>query len=197
MNYKHGYARKGHKSVEYWTWQSICARCYRRTHISFKDYGARGIRVCARWRRSFADFLADVGPRPSARHSLERSDNMRGYYPDNVEWATRDIQNRNKRTNRMVVINKRRRPLSEWADAFDIPYGTVLNRVRRGWTVKSALKTPVLRTKKKPIGASLRQKVKVLYAAGWTKRRIADKFGLHGGPQSLGKILYGVRRVHR
>jgi len=49
-------------------------------------YYEKGIRVCERW-GTFAHFLADMGPRPSPRHSLERLDGDAGYGPGNVEWA--------------------------------------------------------------------------------------------------------------
>jgi hypothetical protein len=62
-------------------------RCCDQKHNSFKYYGARGIIVCKRWRSSFENFLADLGPRPSPRHSLERP-NGGDYAPGNVIWGT-------------------------------------------------------------------------------------------------------------
>ena len=59
----HGESRTG--SSEYWTWLQMRQRCARKTHIRFKYYGGRGIRVCKRW-DSFAAFLADMGAGPRA-----------------------------------------------------------------------------------------------------------------------------------
>jgi hypothetical protein len=39
---------------------------------------------------------SDLGPRPSAVHSLERRDNTRGYSPENCYWATKADQSRNR-----------------------------------------------------------------------------------------------------
>ncbi len=52
----HGLSR----TPEYSTWQSMIARCHRETSTGYHKYGARGIRVCERW-RSFENFLADIG----------------------------------------------------------------------------------------------------------------------------------------
>jgi hypothetical protein len=82
---------------EYNSWRAMIARCENPEHPSFANYGGRGIRVCSRWRWSFASFLLDVGLRPSARHSLDRIDPNGGYHPANVRWATPEVQARNKR----------------------------------------------------------------------------------------------------
>lgn len=92
-NRKHG----GRGMREYNAWQAMIQRCRNANHQAFKNYGGRGILVCDRWQRSFENFIADVGPRPSASHSLDRIDNERGYEPSNCRWATKSEQSKNTR----------------------------------------------------------------------------------------------------
>ena len=72
-------------------------RCRDKNDLSYHNYGGRGIKVCARW-DDFNNFLADVGPRPSRKYSLDRYPNNDGNYePSNVRWATMSQQGFNKR----------------------------------------------------------------------------------------------------
>jgi hypothetical protein len=82
--------------AEYTVWYGMVRRCHNPRDPGFVSYGARGIGVSARWREDFMAFFADMGPRPSIGHSIDRLDNARGYEPDNCRWATKSQQQRNK-----------------------------------------------------------------------------------------------------
>lgn len=120
-------------------WQSMRARCNRKNHEYYYNYGGRGIKVCKRWDR-FTNFLKDMGERPKDM-SIERKNRNRGYSPGNCKWATRTEQNRNSSQNRMFTYKGKRQCLSAWCEELKKKYHTVYMRIQHGWTIKEAFET--------------------------------------------------------
>jgi hypothetical protein len=81
---------------EYDVWISMKQRCDNPKQQAYRDYGGRGIEVCARWRESFPAFMADMGECPRG-FSLDRINNDGNYEPSNCRWATRSEQRINQR----------------------------------------------------------------------------------------------------
>jgi hypothetical protein len=136
---KHGHSSGYQKTSEYQTWRSMNARCRDPANRAYARYGGRGITVCDRWREDFAAFLADMGTKPSPRHSIDRTDNAGPYSPDNCRWATDTEQNRNTRFNVVIEYAGRRLCIAAWAEAVGLTYTALRKRIGRGWPLDRAL----------------------------------------------------------
>jgi hypothetical protein len=138
-------AKKKHgmcTTPEYRAWHAMQKRC--KSKQFQKNYGDRNITVCQRWRDSFENFFADVGPRPSPDHSIDRFPNNDGNYePGNVRWATWAEQIRNRRVTIMLTAFGRTMPLATWLEESGQLTRTteakVCMRLKRGWTHEEAL----------------------------------------------------------
>lgn len=127
--------------ILYVIWLQMRYRTENPEHPSYPDYGARGIRVCGRWKISFDNFLADMGPKPPGL-SIERKNNSEGYSPENCYWGTSTDQNNNKRNNARLTAFGRTQTTSQWSKEAGIKRTTLVGRLRRGWTVEKALSLP-------------------------------------------------------
>ena len=134
-----------YNTPEYIAWQSMKSRCYDTKGRSYKDYGGRGITVCPRWLDSFQNFYADMGDRPTPKHSLDRKENSKGYCPENCHWATRKEQNNNARFNRRLTHHGETLTITEWSLRTGINLATLRHRLRKGWSVPDALGRPLRR----------------------------------------------------
>lgn len=131
---------------EFISWMQMRARCSNPRLRSYPRYGGRGITICDQWAHSFESFLADMGPRPTPRHSIDRIDVDGPYSPENCRWATTAEQARNTSTNRIVVVDDIAAPLIEHCERRGIDYKRAHRRLVLGWSIERALSTNPLTT---------------------------------------------------
>lgn len=138
-----GEAHGESRSMSYRSWQAMKDRCSNPKNAEWANYGGRGITVCERWRASYVAFIADVGQRPSADHSIDRIDVNGHYEPENCRWATSVVQCRNKRTSRYLTVRGETMTVIEWSERTGIPPGTIGYRLRQGYSHEAAVETPL------------------------------------------------------
>jgi len=114
-------------------------RCRNPADKDYLRWGGRGIRVCERWRNSFENFLADMGKKPSAKHSLDRINNDGDYEPGNCRWATNREQSRNRSNNRYITAFGETLLVVEWAERSNVKLGTIYRRLQYGWSPERAV----------------------------------------------------------
>lgn len=134
-------------SPEYKTWTAIRDRCFNPNTEFWRYYGGRGVKVCDRW-MDFENFFADMGVRPSSKHSIERRNTNGDYEPSNCCWATWVDQSRNRRSNRIITFNGQQKCLAEWSEITGIKTDTIASRIRNGWSPELALTRPAQKRSK-------------------------------------------------
>lgn len=137
------YGRKANGIREYRIWGSMISRCKYKHRKAAARYACRGITVCEEW-KSYERFIADMGPAPSDKHSIDRINNDDGYHPGNCRWATPQEQGSNTSSNRRITHDGVTKTLMDWARSTGIERRTIAARIDHyGWSSDRALTTPV------------------------------------------------------
>jgi len=131
---------------EYIIFSSMKGRCLNPKNTYYVRYGGRGIKVCERWLEpdglGFSNFIADMGARPSPKHSIDRIDNDGDYCPENCRWATATQQARNTRSNVHITARGETHSLAEWAEITGLTAGCIRYRYMRGKREDELFKAP-------------------------------------------------------
>lgn len=125
-------------------WIGMRQRCTNKKTKWYKNYGARGIKVCKRW-NEFNKFYSDMGDCPDGL-SLDRINNNGDYKPSNCRWATRSQQAENRRlkkTSVYIKIGRETNTTRQWEKIMGLNKDTVGNRIRLGWSKEDAVFTPL------------------------------------------------------
>jgi hypothetical protein len=138
-------------SPEYQAWLGMKQRCYDLNGSEYKRYMVRGIEIYDEWIHDFQKFYEYIGKKPSKKHSIDRIDNNKGYFPGNVRWATINEQARNKRSNIIIEYKGEKKCITDWAKEINMNLWTLMARIKRNkWSIDRAIETPV-RAIKKPL----------------------------------------------
>ena len=122
-------------------WQEMRKRCYNKNNKDYKDYGGRGITVCAEWLgdfQAFYDWSMANGYRENL--TIERINTNGNYEPTNCKWATLKEQCNNRRSNNYITYNGKTQTLQQWADEYGIARSTLSSRIYKlHWNIEKAL----------------------------------------------------------
>lgn len=131
------------KTRLYNIWHGMIYRCYYEKHDSYKDYGGKGVTVCDEWKNSFETFRDWAYQNGYSENlTIDRIDNTGNYCPENCRWAT-DIQQANNTSRNLVfTVDGYTDTLANLCRKYDMRYSVAHGRIRNGWDVEKALKTP-------------------------------------------------------
>ena len=124
----------------YKTWNRIKQRCYNKNAPNYKNYGARGIRICDEWLHDF-----DVFYEWAMSHgyddtlTIDRINVNGNYEPDNCRWISNLEQQNNKRNNVYLTYNGKVQTMAQWARELNLSYNTISTRHYIGWSDEECL----------------------------------------------------------
>jgi hypothetical protein len=182
----HGLSRKGRKHPLYLCWESIKSRCYIQSSSAWKDYGARGIRMCAEWLTDPAAFVAwAISAGWHQGLEIDRRDNDGNYTPENCRVVTRTRNMRNTRLTRMLTAFGETKSLPDWVDdpRCSVRASTIRTRLYSGEPVESAISRPpehpsVGRTVSVALSDQDLEDISTMLDLGQSQASIARHYGL-------------------
>lgn len=130
------------KSPIYNIWQNMKKRCYNKNCKSYKDYGARGIKICDEWLNiiNFHNWAITNGYKKGL--SIERVDVNGNYEPSNCTWIPLEEQARNKRSNHLITCNGETHCIAEWAEILGIKRHKIEDRINKlKWSENKTIET--------------------------------------------------------
>lgn len=141
----------GKKDIIFQAWEAMSYRCNGITEDYKNNYTLRGITICEEWKNDFELFRKwSVANGWQKGLSLDRIDNDKGYSPENCRWATRAIQNRNKRGVTMVSAFGEVKCLADWEQDSRcmVSDTTIHRRIKKlNWDTERAITHPSLKSR--------------------------------------------------
>ena len=124
-------------------WASMKQRCSDKNSNNYKNYGAKGIKVCDEWQNNFVAFSNWAKANGyNDKLTIDRIDNKKGYEPSNCRWVDMKTQQRNKSNNHLVTINGETKCVAEWCSLYPISPSAVWKRTDKGMDIVTAITKP-------------------------------------------------------
>lgn len=133
-----------HNNRIYNIWYNIKRRCLNPNNKDYKNYGARGIKICDEWVNSFMNFYNwSINNGYNDNLTIDRIDYNGNYEPSNCRWITMEEQHNNCRTNIIYNIDGVKGTLTQLCRIYNMPYTTVRARLLKEYDISMALKKPI------------------------------------------------------
>ena len=128
----------------YRIWAGMKTRIMNENSKDYSVYDARGIAICDEWENDFQAFEQwALSNGYTENLTIDRTNNDKGYSPDNCRWIKNNEQSANRRSNHYITHNSQTRTLSQWAKILNINRAALSRRINKlGWSIEKALTTP-------------------------------------------------------
>jgi hypothetical protein len=135
------------------TWRRIIQRCNNPNNKSYKEYGARGVRICKEWENDFMSFYnwaISKGWKKGLEIDKDKIAKENGlepllYSPERCSLLTRKENCRYRRNNRLITCRGMTMTLAEFAELVGEKSDIISYRMRHGWSEEDAIFTPFKR----------------------------------------------------
>lgn len=127
-------------------YSAIKQRCYNPKCKAYKNYGARGIKMCQEWFDNpilFYEWAMKNGYCKGLE--IDRINNDGDYEPNNCRWVSHIENNNNRRGCKYIEFNSQIHTISQWADILGFNKSVLYSRLFEGWSIEKALTTPINR----------------------------------------------------
>lgn len=125
-------------------WVKMLSRCEDPENISYKNYGARGIKVCKDWHDFNKFYKWCINNGAEKKLFLDRIDNNKDYKPSNCKFSTRKENNNNKSNNFNIKSFGETKTLAQWSEdkRCKVSVRTLWKRLSMGWDPEEAISKP-------------------------------------------------------
>lgn len=183
-NETHGLSKNDQRL--YRIWKGMNSRCNIESASGYKNYGARGIKVCESWKNyaSFYEWALSNGYQPNL--TIERKNVNDDYSPSNCEWVTKKQQANNKRNSLKLEVNGEILTLAEISERYEVNYGTLLSRYQNGELGSDLIRPVIIEGTSSKLTKSQEVEIMNLFKNGASVKDLISKY--HVGKSTLYKI---------